>query len=254
MGNLLMGGRGLWPYIPIIVHRMDRCAIRDILAIAHLFEALFESGEVSEPDSHSQVLQRHVALSEMWPVPPPDPAPFDEALERVLMTTGVSARFAVAASEWPTYPRPAAGHEMADYSGPMLLLHGGLDPTVPLGRLDRLRAHFSAPGQTFVEFPLAGHVVLGESPCASAIYAAFLANPSEALDTGCADEGEAVSFVPADPKAVLGTNDAWGDVPIELLVVGGAGLVILLVVGGGLRWLRIRRRQRARNNPKRGSI
>jgi pimeloyl-ACP methyl ester carboxylesterase len=254
LGNLLMGGRDLWPYIPIIVHRMDQCAIRDILAIAHLFEALFETGAISEPGSHSQVLQRHVALSEMWPDPPPDPALFDEALERVLMTTAVSAHFAASAAEWPTYARPDGGDELASYSGPMLLLHGGLDPTVPLDRLEDVRAHFSAPGQTFVEFPLAGHVVLGESPCASAIYAAFLASPTEAPDTRCAVEGEPVSFVPADPKVVLGTNDAWGDIPIELLVVGGAGLAILLVVGGFLRWRLARRRQRIGNNPQRGSI
>ncbi len=145
LGNLLMGGRDLWPYIPVLTYRLDRCAIRDILVIAHFFEAVFESGEVGEPESHSPVLQRHVSMSELWPPAGPSVDALERALDGTVMTTGVSASFAATYEGWPRYPRPEAWNELAAYAGPMLLLHGGLDPTLSMDRLAAVRRQFSGP-------------------------------------------------------------------------------------------------------------
>ena len=179
LGNMLMAGRDIWPYVAAMIHRMDNCRIRDLQAIGALFENLFESGDTGEePESHSPVLQRHVSMSELWPADAPDHAALEAALDRTIMTTGVSASFATTYPEWPRYRTPPAHGEFADYSGPLLMLHGGLDPTVGLPRLDAMREHFDGAGQQFVAFPEEGHVVLNQGSCAVGIYAQFLSAPA----------------------------------------------------------------------------
>lgn len=66
LGNMMMIdlARG---YIPVVLYRLNRFSWHDKMAILHMFRNLFdEEGPASEPASHSQVLQRHVALSELW--------------------------------------------------------------------------------------------------------------------------------------------------------------------------------------------
>ena len=108
-GNMMMGGPDVWPYIPAMIYRMDRCKIRDLEAAGALFETLFESEDAGEPESHSPVLQRHVAMSELWPESGGSPAGFEAALTRTTMTTGVSASFAKTYADWPRYPQRRTG-------------------------------------------------------------------------------------------------------------------------------------------------
>lgn len=248
LGNLLMGGPRIWPYIPPLIFRLEQCRIRDMLAVGSLVDRLFESGKLEEPASHSPALQRHVALSEMWPDPPPDPAELSAAIADVTMTTGVSAGFARTAARWPTYPRPELGGRFAHYAGPLLLLHGGLDPTMPVERLAGLRDAYAGPSTTFVLFPDRGHVVLNENPCARSLYRAFMTDPRRPPDTSCvaADQAFAPASLPAGQESAFGTRDLWGDSLApeqwQLLFFGLAALAAMLATG----WILLRRRRRRR--------
>lgn len=213
MGVMLMGGDPLRQLIPALVYRFDRCAFKDQTAIIWMFQNVFESGAFgSEPESHSQVLQRHVSMSEMWPAHPPTPDSLVRAVAEYLMTTNVSRNFADTYREWPR----AASHVRKDFpkfNGPMLLLHGGLDPTMPLERLEPMRQHFSAPQHTWAIFPDGPHVVVNDYPCAVDLYRAFLREPNSRPDTDCISDSPRLSFDPADDPTqfVFGTTDTWGD-------------------------------------------
>jgi hypothetical protein len=101
----------------------------------------------------------------------------------------------------------------ADYGGPMLMLHGSMDPTMPVGRLSELRSVFAAANQTFVVVPDAGHVVLNQGECPQSIYRAFLDAPHVPPDTTCLASVPRISFDADDSVSVrlFGTPDIWGD-------------------------------------------
>jgi pimeloyl-ACP methyl ester carboxylesterase len=247
-GNMLMAGQDIWPFIPPMVQRLNQCRLRDLLAIGELFEQLFEErGAATEDPSHSPVLQRHVALSELWPDPAPDPEELETALQGMLMTTAVSAHFARTWEDWPRYPRPA-DLAPSSYDGPALLLHGELDPTMPYELLPPLTDQFNTPGQQFVLVPGVGHVTLGKSDCANDIYKQFLANPGGELDTSCVATLVSEPLVmPADAPLLFGTDDLWGErmSDLEIMLYLAAAAVLLLIVGAVWFWRRRRRAARA---------
>ncbi len=247
LGNMLMSGPEVWPYIPAMVYRMDRCKIRDLEAAGSLFETLFDSGEVGEPESHSPVLQRHVSMSELWPTSAPRAEQFEAAIGRSTMTTAVSASFATTYDDWPRYPRPESAGLIATYSGPMLLLHGGLDPTMPVDRLSGLVEHFSGPGQEFVLFPDSGHVTLNENECARSMYESFIKAPGEPVDRTCMAAVAGIAFAAPDTdEPLFGTDDFWGEsattmeigvIILNLLIAAAMAGTVLWVA----RWMRRRR-------------
>lgn len=248
LGNMLMAGQDIWPFIPPMVHRLNQCRLRDLLAIGELFTRLFEErGAGQEDPSHSPVLQRHVALSELWPDPAPEPARLREALGSTLMTTSVSANFAATWADWPRYPRPEP-LAPPSFEGPALLLHGSLDPTMRPQRLGPLVEAFDRPGQRFLLLPGIGHVTLGKSPCAGSIYEQFLRDPGAELDASCvASLQERPLRMPDAAPLLFGTDDLWGDrlSDLEWLLYGALAGILLLIVGAV--WLWRRRRQRRRS-------
>ncbi len=249
LGNMLMAGADVRPYITAMVYRINRCRIRDLEAIGALFTNLFDSGDAGvEAPTHSPVLQRHVAMSELWPADAPDPEVFERAGARAVATTAVSQSFAATFADWPRYAPPAFAHEPAPYRGPLLMLHGGLDPTMAVERLDGLRAHFSGTAQHFVLFPEGAHVVLNEGACARTIYADFLRDPWTAPDTTCIDDLPAVRLdAPSDDDRLFGTADFWGEhaTGLELGMTTLSVLLGILIAVAALtigRWLRRRLR------------
>lgn len=245
LGNMIMGGEDVWPYIPATIYRFDRCRLRDLLAIGEMFARLFESGDVgAELPSHSPVLQRHVAMSELWPQSPPSTDELDAAIASAVATTGVSASFSRTYDAWPRYERPAGRERLPDYTGPMLLLHGSLDPTVRPQRLQALLRHYSATGQTAAIMPGGGHVLLGDSNCARAVTLAFLRDPATPPDLGCVLAGRDPLQPPVGTASPFGTDDLYGGWPSDLEILLGA--VAVAVIGGGIAsvWWWRRRLQR----------
>ena len=196
--------------IPALAHRIDRCAWHDEMALLYLFRGLLDG--LGEPESHSPVLQRHISMSELWSADA-SPDALEAALEGYVMTTNVSASFSRTAADWPTYNPDPLDETFADYGGPMLMMHGSMDPTMPVGRLNELRSVFAAANQTFVVVPDAGHVVLNEGECPQSIYRAFLNAPRVPPDTTCLASVPPISFAIDDSVSVMlfGTPDIWGD-------------------------------------------
>ena len=218
-GNLLMAGDPIRRLIPVMGYRVERCLPRDRKAVLALFKNLFESGEVGEdPARHNPIAQRHLALSALWHSDDPRADQLQQAVDTALLTTAVSAAFAKTRPDWPLAPGPSS-LELPAYPGPLLLLHGELDPTMPPERLAALRTHFTGPAQLFAIVRGAGHVTINENPCVRTIYVAFLHAPTVRPDTTCLGGLERPSLVPdsATAKRVFGTTDIWGDRP------GGAG-------------------------------
>ncbi len=235
LGSMFMVDAVPHAFLMGFIHRVQRCAWHDRLSVLHMFREVFS--DLAEPPSHSPVLQRHVSMSELWPVDAPDSTTFEEALERYIMTTEVSASFARTAGVWPVYERPSDGEHLGRYDGPMLLLHGGLDPTMPVERLRETRDRLRGANQSFVLFPDAGHVVVNESDCAVEIYHSFIRNPEDVPDTTCVATVPTLSLKPTvdESKSIFGADDMWGDTvsPFDSLLFVSVFRFSALLIGLG---------------------
>ncbi|MFC2164703.1 alpha/beta fold hydrolase [Acidobacteriota bacterium] len=213
LGNMLMID-STRPYIPAFLIRLERFSWYDKMAILHLFRLFSkDDGIAAESPFHSQVLQRHISISEIWGEDAPALKKLEEDLAGYIMTTRVSTAFAATAANWPIYNPGSLDDTTADYDGPLLMLHGGLDPTVPPERLEGMRHHFSAPNQHFVLFPQGGHVVINDNSCARLIYQQFLDSPTQVPDISCVSEIPSLSFF-GDEKItelLFGSKDFWGN-------------------------------------------
>jgi pimeloyl-ACP methyl ester carboxylesterase len=207
-----------------LVYRLNRCEWHDQMAVLHLFRNVLN--DVSEPSSHTPVLQRHVSMSELWSPDAPDADRLNAALDDYLMSTEVSAAFALTRSSWPVYPHLEEGLRFPDYRGPMLMMHGSLDPTMPVERLSAFRAWYVGPEKYFVVMPDHGHVVVNESDCALDIYRQYLRNPMMIPDTSCVSQAAPLDFdvPPTLVRRMFGTEDLWGDRPSVLRSVLFLGL------------------------------
>ena len=224
-GNLLMSGDPIRRLIPVMGYRVERCLPRDRKAVVALFQNLFESGEVGEdPLKHNPIAQRHLALSALWHDSDPSADHLQRMVDTALLTTAVSAAFARTRPGWPLAPGPTS-RDLPKWSGPLLMLHGELDPTMPPERLAALRTHFTGRAQTFAIVTGAGHVTINENPCVRSIYVAFLRTPAAPPDTSCLAGLKAPVLVPdtATARRVFGTADIWGDRP------GGSGSTAIYI-------------------------
>ena len=66
---------------------------------------------------------------------------------------------------------------------PVLVLSGGLDPSIPTTFIDEVRAQF--PNTTVITVPAGGHALYRYNDCLQSITLAFTANPTAPLDTTC---------------------------------------------------------------------
>ena len=212
LGNLLMAGDPIRRLIPVVAYRVRRCNGWDRSALGTMVAKLFESGAVGEKASHNPIAQRHLALSSLWRDSDPPADQLERALDTVLMTTGVSASLARSLADWPRAPGPVS-REVPAYDGPMLLLHGDHDPTMPVERLAEVRRRYSGASQSFMVVPWAGHVTVNENPCVRSIYRAFLRGPAVAPDQACLRGLTRPAMLPdaALARRTLGTSDVWGD-------------------------------------------
>jgi pimeloyl-ACP methyl ester carboxylesterase len=220
LGDMMQNGSPIMDYIPPVIHRLNRCDELDQQALNYFFErvVVFGSGTAlvqPEPESVALALFLHVSLSEMWDEQAPTIEELQMAEATYLMSTGATLRFARAVKRWPRYSPGQLDDRFANYDGPMLMLHGGLDHYVSLERLEEMRDTFSAPRQSFAFFPQGQHVVISDpyqSQCAIQLYAAFLRDPQARVDPSCIDQLPPRPFVYDDEmtESLFGTIDPWG--------------------------------------------
>ncbi len=234
-GAFMMSGEPYSRLVPSMLYRLDRCKPRDIRAFVHLFDTLFsdDDGVAAEKGSHAAVLHRHIVFSELWRQDAPSSAALWRAVADSVATTEVSATFSERAADWPVTAPDPFDELQAATDTPMLMLHGGFDPTMPMERLSEFRAFYAGESQTFVEVPYAHHVTFNQGDCPQSLYGQFLRDPSATIDTSCVDEMAAPDFSDSKLAAeVWGTEEAWADKKCGCMTgVAGSWLGLPVLLG-----------------------
>ncbi len=94
---------------------------------------------------------------------------------------------------WDLEPSGAVATEYVRSDVPALVLAGSYDPVTPPAWSRATAEHLS--NGTYVEFSGHGHAVMTDNPCAAALHAAFVADPSRPLDTSCVGTTPGPDFV-----------------------------------------------------------
>lgn len=185
--------------MPALLTRLDRCEEADRAALDHLVTSF------GDESWQSQVSLANVASGDLYPSEV-DVEGAEAFLDTAVVGTGAGAWVARRAAQWPRWEPPPPSVQSTEI--PVLLLHGGLDPTVPLERLDGLFAAF--PGARVVTPPGAGHVTINFSDCAANNYLLFLTDPDISFDD-CDDEAfqEDFSLSAAESEALFGDVVPW---------------------------------------------
>lgn len=239
-GVFMMGAETTADQLPVVWHRLRRCKSRDVRAFVNLFDTLFpEEGDQEDP-THAPVLQRHIAYTDLWG-PTPPPSELQATVSGAIATTEVTVSFGDVADAWvPTDPGPA--HRAPPVTDvPMLVLHGGFDPTMPLARARDRATFLTGEHQRFIEVPEAYHVTLNQGDCPASLYEQFLADPTGPLDVSCVAEMPRLGFG-ADPDRdaeLWGDEDRWG--------ASGCATTGLRPVGGLLLCLLVLRQRRSQH-------
>lgn len=217
--------------VPATVFRLDRCSTDDVDTIVTLYYAL--NGALgqgprlpvppkagNDGQGFSYGLFFHVALSEMWYAPGQvTETEVAAAWQELTMSTGLETWLAPKLDWWPVYDKDPLWGQVPAYTGPLLMLQGGLDPaTVPEPVLE-LATHFTGPAQTLAFFPQGAHGLIDGSTlpdgsnCGEALFQAFLQEPQAELDLGCIAQTQGVQWDGYEVynQYFMETDDIWGD-------------------------------------------
>jgi len=202
--------------LPLLA-RFKRCAPADVQAINMFFTTVFGGTDV-DPSGLDWPLFFHVSASELVSQASPSAQTLIDGLGSMLFATGRGADIAHMREGWPVYTDQDAGLALA-FEGPMLWMHGGRDPLLPLGPVEARAAQELGANQRFVVFADAGHGLVGGTPalgggdCAFTLELEFLNNPQSTETHPCVS-----SVIPAlvAPNAQLSTQvfgdaNPWGD-------------------------------------------
>ncbi len=210
-------------YVPAVVYRADRCAVRDVGALRVFMRAI----STPQPPNlnlrqWSWALSHNIILSEFNETPAPTREALAAIREASVASRDVTETLAVNLGRWPTYPLDAYARAWADTATPMLFLQGGLDPATLLRKARPMRERFTRPHQTWVEIPTATHTALASSPfideageprsCGTRLLMRFIENPTAPLDAGCVAQVRPIDFTlpRADvTMSLFGGPDAW---------------------------------------------
>ncbi|HSO00685.1 MAG TPA: alpha/beta fold hydrolase, partial [Candidatus Nanopelagicales bacterium] len=210
--------------IPALAYRGLRCNPGDAAAIVRAIGFVSTLAEPPpDPLLYAPALGMHIMLSELSSQPPPRLDVLELYQQMTLISPDRGVFHRALHDRWPRYdPGPLAA-EYPETSVPLLMLHGTLDPQVPVSIAQEIASHYRAPGQSLVTLDPAVHgAVLGSptaspphTPCGLSIWLGFLRDPTAPLDTSCVDELAPIPFAgtPELAERVLGTSDLWESPP-----------------------------------------
>lgn len=107
----------------------------------------------------------------------------------------LAGQFAVC-EVWPSGRAPAVEALPVASDVPTLIFAGAYDLQTPVSW--NKSAFVTLPNARFVEFPMSGHGVITFSACADAVAAAFIADPTGALDSSCTGALSPAWAMPSD--------------------------------------------------------
>ena len=237
--HLVRGGSRMAAQLPALWFRLDRCRPRDVRAVGHLLDALFDEERAVEAPRYAPVLARQITYADLW-----HKATDDLRLRPPgLASTGRSAALEALAPHWP-HPLASSPSALSRVDLPILALHGAFDPELTLARASMRETLLDgAQHQHLVVVPggADGSLVAGDS-CVAEIARRFLLQPEAPLDTGCLGARPSTPAVaPRDgrvqDRALWGVPDRWGRAGCATAAGGGpsstlAGVVLLLAVIG----------------------
>lgn len=208
--------------VPATVRRLERCDARDVEVLTALRTNIHGLGATPEQGNQgvgaSNVLFFHVALSEMW-FETADPTAILADWRTLTLSTGLEVWLAARSQGWPRYTPDPRREQVPTYTGPLLILQGGLDAATPVGPALAIAERFTGELQHTALFPEGAHGLVGgatlpdQTDCGQRLFDAFLADPRAELDTRCVQDVLPVQFDGYDTvtRGLFGTVDAWGD-------------------------------------------
>lgn len=215
---------------PALVYRLDRCAYKDMLAVVHMYDNLFNgTGDLLglSADWWSTVLNAQIAFSDQFWGEEFEgvdlPAYFAQLREEVLVGVRSSEYMYPFWQSWPRYDEPQA-RSLPQTDIPVLMLQGKLDGATPEEQAVRLSEALKGPHQHYVVFPYSAHGVLSDSwmpgytqepTCGMQLLAQFIENPRGELDLSCVEAAIGPDFAPGEElsRIIFGEPDLWDNAP-----------------------------------------
>ncbi|MEN0060625.1 MAG: alpha/beta fold hydrolase [Myxococcota bacterium] len=207
--------------LPMIA-RLDRCDEADVGPIVRWFDRAFGIGAVVAEASSTLPIDPpalyHFGTSEML-TGLDDADALEDDFARYLAATGRGTELARIAEDWPRYPAPEGRSSPAAFDGPMLLMHGTLDPTVAPADLAPLFDTFQGPERQSFVFEGAAHTIVGGTgipgtvDCASVILQTWLSGDRSERPS-CFGEHDLLRVVPNDvARDFFFGGEAWPIAP-----------------------------------------
>lgn len=221
LSTLLLGHPVLRAHLFALAYRLERCAPQDVTVVQHYLDALpAVLPPLPSKLRTSPVLSNHIALSELWPDPPPSSAQLRERCDSQVFCPGTSSGIGVLYDIWPRYAHDEYFGKWPTSRVPILAMNGTLDASTPITIAQRAASELDAPHQTFVAVPWSPHGVVYFSPvktpnaptCGIQMLASFVRDPKAAPDTSCLDDLAPVDFAGGGSELVrqlFGASDAW---------------------------------------------
>jgi pimeloyl-ACP methyl ester carboxylesterase len=226
----LLRAHDLMPYAFAVWQRIERCSDADVTALKQLRDRIGRVFGSPNGRLNSDILGVNILLSELYEDPFPSQATINQRFDDAVFPVGLNLGY-LSLQQWPRYPHDQHWGKLPELRAPVLVLNGTLDSQTPIEIAEKTKAHYSAPGSTFVTVPNANHGVIGQSPmfaapgirppqCGMKLSAQFLNSPGAALDTSCAAKVVAPSFVrPTDELSFFfGTSDLWFGAALQAAV------------------------------------
>jgi pimeloyl-ACP methyl ester carboxylesterase len=218
LGAQLLYGYDARKLLPVIVHRLNRCAPEDVSALNQMVGVLVDSLrpplEIALNDS--DLLGLNVALIDNFPFEPPPLEDVIGSYDEKLVALGASVRHRIAYDVWPPHPKDAYFGQYAEPAVPVLMIHGTLD-FIPLARAESAADQL---GSSLVVLPTAPHSASFQSPlaighCGARVLFEFFGDPTVPPDTSCVGDIVPLDFeISAETStAVFGTSDAYDGAP-----------------------------------------
>jgi pimeloyl-ACP methyl ester carboxylesterase len=181
--------------IPPIVYRINRCESQDVNVLNSFALSLSNAGSGMKSRAVANVLSYHIALSELWPTPPPDVQTLEKEYNASFFGSFYAKDAGAGAGQWPSY-HDDLSEQWAQTDKPMLMLNGTLDPQTTMAMALSAKDHFYKKNQTFITVPGSAHGVLfqsymkdaGSVTCGMKLIEQFVQNPKATIDQSCLTE------------------------------------------------------------------